>query len=281
MNAIEIVNLNKSYKDFSLKNVSFAVKKGTVMGLIGANGSGKTTILKSILSIIKYEGEILIFGEQISNEIKNELNSVFDEYFIGEYMNSIEIEKIYSSIYSNWDSNYYHELLRKFDISSKKKYKDFSKGTKVKLKIAIALSTRPKLLILDEPTSGLDPVIRSEILDIFLDYMEDEDNTILISSHITTDLEKIADYITFIDNGEVVFSEEKYELEENYGIVRVSQSDFEKIDKSFIVKLKKEKYQINVLVNDVPKFKDKYPELVMDKTNIDEIMVLYLRGEDA
>lgn len=171
MKAIEIKNLNKKYKDFELKDINFDVEKGTVMGLIGANGSGKTTILKSILSIIKYDGDIRILGEEISREIKDKVSSVFEEYFIGEYLSSKEVEKIYSDIYSKWDSNYFHELLEKLDIPKNKKYKDFSKGMKIKLKIAIALSSRPKLLILDEPTSGLDPVIRSEILDIFLEYM--------------------------------------------------------------------------------------------------------------
>ncbi len=281
MKAIEIKNLNKKYKDFELKDINFDVEKGTVMGLIGANGSGKTTILKSILSIIKYDGDIRILGEEISREIKDKVSSVFEEYFIGEYLSSKEVEKIYSDIYSKWDSNYFHELLEKLDIPKNKKYKDFSKGMKIKLKIAIALSSRPKLLILDEPTSGLDPVIRSEILDIFLEYMEDEDNSILISSHITTDLEKIADYITFIDDGQVIFSKEKYDLEENYGIVRVSEEDFEKIDKSLIKKFKKEKYQINVLVDDVEKFRKNYPNFVVDRSTIDEIMVLYLRGDKA
>lgn len=281
MKAIEIKNLNKKYKDFELKDINFDVEKGTVMGLIGANGSGKTTILKSILSIIKYDGDIRILGEEISREIKDKVSSVFEEYFIGEYLSSKEVEKIYSDIYSKWDSNYFHELLEKLDIPKNKKYKDFSKGMKIKLKIAIALSSRPKLLILDEPTSGLDPVIRSEILDIFLEYMEGEDNSILISSHITTDLEKIADYITFIDDGQVIFSKEKYDLEENYGIVRVSEEDFEKIDKSLIKKFKKEKYQINVLVDDVEKFRKNYPNFVVDRSTIDEIMVLYLRGDKA
>lgn len=281
MKAIEIKNLNKSYDDFELKDVSFDVERGTVMGLIGANGSGKTTILKSILSIIKYDGDIKILGEEISKDIKDEINSVFEEYFIGEYLNAKEVDKIYSDIYSKWDSNYFYELLDKFEIAKDKKYKDFSKGMKIKLKIAIALSSHPKLLILDEPTSGLDPVIRSEILDIFLEYMEDENNTILISSHITTDLEKIADYITFIDDGEVLFTEEKYDLEENYGIVRVSEEDFKKIDKRFIKKFKKEKYQINVLVDNVHEFEKTYPSFVVDRSTIDEIMVLYLRGEDA
>lgn len=281
MKAIEIKNLNKKYKDFELKDINFDVEKGTVMGLIGANGSGKTTILKSILSIIKYDGDIRILGEEISREIKDKVSSVFEEYFIGEYLSSKEVEKIYSDIYSKWDSNYFHELLEKLDIPKNKKYKDFSKGMKIKLKIAIALSSRPKLLILDEPTSGLDPVIRSEILDILLEYMEDEDNSILISSHITTDLEKIADYITFIDDGQVIFSKEKYDLEENYGIVRVSEEDFEKIDKSLIKKFKKEKYQINVLVDDVEKFRKNYPNFVVDRSTIDEIMVLYLRGDKA
>ena len=281
MKAIEIKNLNKKYKDFELKDINFDVEKGTVMGLIGANGSGKTTILKSILSIIKYDGDIRILGEEISREIKDKVSSVFEEYFIGEYLSSKEVEKIYSDIYSKWDSNYFHELLEKLDIPKNKKYKDFSKGMKIKLKIAIALSSRPKFLILDEPTSGLDPVIRSEILDIFLEYMEDEDNSILISSHITTDLEKIADYITFIDDGQVIFSKEKYDLEENYGIVRVSEEDFEKIDKSLIKKFKKEKYQINVLVDDVEKFRKNYPNFVVDRSTIDEIMVLYLRGDKA
>ncbi|MGI5949215.1 ABC transporter ATP-binding protein [Peptoniphilus sp.] len=281
MKAIEIKNLNKIYDDFELKDVSFDVYQGTVMGLIGANGSGKTTILKSILSIIKYDGDIRILGEEISKDIKDEINSVFEEYFIGEYLNAKEVDKIYSEIYSKWDSNYFYELLDKFDIATDKKYKDFSKGMKIKLKIAIALSSRPKLLILDEPTSGLDPVIRSEILDIFLEYMEDENNTILISSHITTDLEKIADYITFINDGEVIFTEEKYDLEENYGIVRVSEEDFKKIDKRFIKKFKKEKYQINVLVDNLHEFEKTYPSFVVDRSTIDEIMVLYLRGEEA
>lgn len=281
MKAIEIKNLNKRYDDFELKDVSFDVYQGTVMGLIGANGSGKTTILKSILSIIKYDGDIRILGEEISKDIKDEINSVFEEYFIGEYLNAKEVDKIYSEIYSKWDSNYFYELLDKFDIATDKKYKDFSKGMKIKLKIAIALSSRPKLLILDEPTSGLDPVIRSEILDIFLEYMEDENNTILISSHITTDLEKIADYITFINDGEVIFTEEKYDLEENYGIVRVSEEDFNKIDKRFIKKFKKEKYQINVLVDNLHEFEKTYPSFVVDRSTIDEIMVLYLRGEEA
>lgn len=281
MKAIEVKNLNKKYKDFELKDINFDVEKGTVMGLIGANGSGKTTILKSILSIIKYDGEIRILGEEISMDIKDKISSVFEEYFIGEYMNAKEVEKIYSDIYSKWDSKYYHELLEKLDIPKSKQYKDFSKGMKIKLKIAIALSSRPKLLILDEPTSGLDPVIRSEILDIFLEYMEDEDNSILISSHITTDLEKIADYITFIDDGKVIFTKEKYDLEENYGIVRVSEEDFEKIDTSLIKKFKKEKYQINVLVDNVEKFREIYPNFVVDRSTIDEIMVLYLRGEEV
>ena len=279
MKAVEVKNLNKKYDNFSLKDISFDVEKGSIMGLIGENGAGKTTILKCILSIAKYNGEILIFGEKINIETKQKINAVLDDVFLSEYLDPYEIDKILSGIYENWDSKYYFELLEKFKINNKKSMKDFSKGMKVKLKIATALSSKPKLLILDEPTAGLDPVVRDEILDILLEFVEDEENTILVSSHITTDLEKIADYITFIEDGKLIFSKDKYELLENYGVLRCSEEDFKNIEKSFVERYKVNKYNTEALIINVNEFKMKYPNLVVDKLELDEMMVFFAKGE--
>lgn len=279
MKAIEIKNLNKDYKDFKLKDISFNVEEGSIMGLIGENGAGKTTIIKSILSISKYRGEILVFGENLNVENKQYINAVLDDVFLSEYLNAKEIDKILSGIYKNWDSKYYFELLEKFEIKPNQMMKDFSKGMKVKLKIATALSSKPRLLILDEPTAGLDPVVRDEILEILLEFVEDEKNSILISSHITTDLEKIADYITYIEDGEVLFSKDKYELIENFGILRCTKEDFNLIDSSYIERYKVNKYNTEALIKDIEKFKNSYPNLVVDKLELDEMMVFYAKGE--
>lgn len=279
MKAIEIKNLNKDYKDFKLKDISFNVEEGSIMGLIGENGAGKTTIIKSILSISKYTGEILVFGENLNVENKQYINAVLDDVFLSEYLNAKEIDKILSGIYKNWDSKYYFELLEKFEIKPNQMMKDFSKGMKVKLKIATALSSKPRLLILDEPTAGLDPVVRDEILEILLEFVEDEKNSILISSHITTDLEKIADYITYIEDGEVLFSKDKYELIENFGILRCTKEDFNLIDSSYIERYKVNKYNTEALIKDIEKFKNSYQNLVVDKLELDEMMVFYAKGE--
>ncbi|SHH65378.1 ABC-2 type transport system ATP-binding protein [Anaerosphaera aminiphila DSM 21120] len=278
MNAIEIKNLCKSYGDFSLDNVSFNVEQGSIMGLIGENGSGKTTIIKSILSIIKHDGEISVLGGEIDEDIKQKIGVVFDDAFISNYLTVKEVGKVLSGIYKNWDMEYYNYLLGEFKLPEDKMIKNFSKGMVVKIKIACALSSRPKLLILDEPTSGLDPVIRDEILDIFYDFIEDEEHTILISSHITSDLEKIADYITFIDNGKVLLSKGKDELIEDYGVLKCSEEDLKTVDKAYIERVRREKYSVEALINNKDKFKSNYPNLIVDRVNIDEIMVFYIKG---
>lgn len=279
MKSVEIKNLCKKYDDFELKDISFSIEAGTIMGLIGENGAGKTTIIKSILSIIKYEGEILVFGDKLNVENKQYINAVLDDIFLSEYLNAKEIDSILSGIYKNWDSSYFFELVEKFDLSKTKNMKEFSKGMKVKLKIATALASKPRLLILDEPTSGLDPVVRDEILDILLEFVEDEKNSVLISSHITTDLEKIADYITYIEKGKLIFSKDKYELLENYGVLRCSEEDFKNIEKSFIERYKVNKYNTEALINNIDEFKIKYPKMVVDKLELDEMMVFYAKGE--
>lgn len=280
MKAIEIKNLSKKYKDFEIKDLSFDHIEGSVMGLIGANGAGKTTILKSILDIVNHGGEIKIFGQDPDENIKDRIGFLLEDIFISNNINIKQTDNIYKNIYSKWDSEYFYYLTKKFNLPDKKPNDKFSKGMKMKYKIAIALSSRPDLLILDEPTSGLDPVIRDDILDILLEFMEDEKHSILFSSHITEDLEKIADYITYINDGKLVFSKEKYDLLENYAILKCTEEDLEKIDKENILKVKKSEYSIECLVDNKLEMKKKYPDLILDKAHISEIMVLYERGKD-
>lgn len=282
-NILEINNLSKKYDNFELKNVNIELPKGMIMGFIGENGAGKTTTIKSILNIINRDsGEIKIFGlDNIGNEvkIKEDIGVVLDDSFLSEYLNPTDINKIMKNIYKNWDEKLYFKYIEDFKLPKDKISKEYSSGMKMKLKIAVALSHHPKLLILDEPTSGLDPVARSEILDIFQDFIQDENKGIFVSSHITSDLEHIADYITFINDGEIIFTKTRDELLENYGIVKCTEEDFKKIDKKDYIKYKKNRYEYDVLIENKYEFKKNYDISVIDKTSLEDIMLIYIKGE--
>lgn len=282
-NILEIKELSKKYDDFALKNIHIELPKGMIMGLIGENGAGKTTTIKAILNLIHRDsGEIKVFGldnQEKEKKIKEEIGVVLDDSFLSEYLNATDMNKIMKNIYSNWDEKLYFKYITEFKLPENKRIKEYSSGMKMKLKIAVALSHHPKLLILDEPTSGLDPVARSEILDIFQDFIQDEEHGIFVSSHITSDLEHIADYITFIHNGEVVFTKTRDELLENYGIVKCTKEEFEKINKDDFVKCKKNRYECDVLVEDKKEFERKYELKVIDKPTIEDIMLIYSKGE--
>ena len=280
---LEVKNLCKKYDGFELKNINLTLPKGSIMGFIGENGAGKSTTIKSILNIIHFDsGEINIFSKdsKIENrEIKENIGVVLDDSFLSEYLTPKDINSIMKNIYNKWDEKLYFKYLEEFKLPINKKSKEFSSGMKMKLKIATALSHKPKLLILDEPTSGLDPVARNEILDIFQDFVQDEENSILVSSHITSDLERITDYITFINNGEIAFTKTRDEVRDGYGIVRCSNEDFEKISKEDFIKYKKNRYDVELLVTDKLEFEKKYAPMVVDKPTLEEIMLIYIKGD--
>ena len=244
---------------------------------------GKTTTIKSILNIINSDGEVKIFGKDIKKsekEIKEEIGVVLDDSFLSEYLTAKNVNSVMKDIYGNWSEEKFKGYLKTFNLPDNKMMKDFSSGMKMKLKIATAMAHSPKLLILDEPTSGLDPVVRNEILDIFRGYIEKKKKrAILISTHITSDLEHIADYIILIDNGSIVFCKETGEILENYGIVKTSKLEFEKFYRSEYISYKKGKYQYEVLVANKEKFRNKYKNCVIDKPSIEDIMLFYLKGD--
>lgn len=279
-NAIEIRSLSKSYKGFELKDISFDLPKGTIMGLIGENGAGKTTIIKTLLDIsFKDRGDIKIFGKDMDKSTREDIGVVLDDGFFSDYLKANTLPSIMKNIYKNWDTEKYFYYLKRLNIPEDKIIKQLSRGNKMKLGIALALSHNPKLLILDEPTSGLDPIVREEILDIFQEFIQDEENSVLVSSHITSDLEKIADYITFIQSGELVFSKEKDLLLYDYGIYKTSIDDLDIIDKDFIEKYRKHNYGVDILVKNVDKFKIKYENISIEKPSIEDIMLFFAKGE--
>ncbi len=281
-NILEVKNLSKKYKGFELKNISFELPKGMIMGFIGENGAGKTTTIKAILDIAKnYKGEIKIFGldnRKNDKQIKEDIGVVLDDMFFPEILIPNDINSIMKDIYKNWDSNLYFKYLTNFDLPKNKQIKTFSKGMRKKLEIATALSHHPKLLILDEPTSGLDPIARNEVIDIFQDFIQNEECSILLSSHITTDLEHIADYITFINNGEILLSKTRDELLENYCLVKCTESEFKKMDKNDFIKYRKTKYEYEVLVENKKAFNKKYDIRTIDKITLEDLMVLMIKG---
>ena len=282
-NVIEIKDLSKTYDKFKLDNINLNIPKGIIVGLIGENGAGKTTLIKSILNLINIDsGNIKIFDKNIKESdaiIKEDIGIVLDNMFFPEILNAKDINLIMKDIYKNWDSDLYFNYLEKFDIPLSKKIKDLSKGMRKKLEIITALVHKPKILILDEPTSGLDPVVRDEILDMFLEFIQDENNTILLSSHITSDLEHIADRIVFIDHGKLIMDEDKDEILDNYGILKCKKDVFKNISKEDIISYKKGKYEYQVLVSNRSKIKRKYKDYVIDKITLDELMVLIVKGE--
>ena len=282
-NILEVKNLSKKYDGFELKNVNIELPKGMIMGFIGENGAGKTTTIKAILNIINSDsGEIKIFGldnKENERKIKEDIGVVLDDSFLSEYLNPSDINKIMKNIYKNWDEKLYFKYIEDFKLPKEKISKEYSSGMKMKLKIAVALAHHPKLLILDEPTSGLDPVARNEILDIFQEFIQDENKGIFVSSHITSDLEHIADYITFINNGEIIFTKTRDDLLENYGIVKCSEEQFKKINKKDYIKYKKNRYEYDVLIENKYEFKKNYENSVIDKPTIEDIMLIYIKGE--
>lgn len=283
-NAIEINGLTKKYDGFTLDNVSFSVPKGSIMGFIGQNGAGKTTTIKAILNIIsKDSGAVKIFGlDNVQNEfeIKENIAVVFDELPMHDTLSIKNINIIMRDIFRNWDESVFFGYVEHFGLPIKKKIGQFSKGMKMKLQIAVALSHNAKLLVMDEATTGLDPVVRSEILDIFLEYLQDENNSILMSSHITSDLEKIADSVTFIDKGKILLTGYKDDILESHGLIKCTREDYASIDKSDFISARINDFGVSVMVDDVKKAQKKYPSLMIEKTNLEEIMLYYVnRGK--
>lgn len=282
---LQVENLTKQYPDFKLDHVSFSVPKGTIMGLIGENGAGKSTTINAILDLIqKDEGVVKFWNQELScdpKNIKENIGVVFDGINFYETLTPAKIGKISAAAYRQWDESVYNNYLKKLQLPPHKEIKTFSKGMKMKLGIAVALSHKSKLLILDEATSGLDPVMRDDMLDLFLDFVQNENHSILMSSHISTDLEKVADYITFIHKGKVLFCKQKDELRYQYGIIRCGAVQFDAIDKSEVLAYRKRDYQWDVLVADKEKARRKYTESVVDDASIDDILLLYVKGEQV
>lgn len=280
---LEVKSLTKDYGDFVLDKLSFSIPRGVIMGLIGENGAGKSTTINCILNVITMtDGEIVVFGkDNIAEEviIKDKIGIVFDENHFPDVLTPIELGECMAGIYSNWQNREYQNYLTKFELPVKKEIKDFSRGMKVKLAFAVALSHKAELLILDEATSGLDPIIRDDILDILIDFVQDENHSVLFSTHITSDLEKVADYITFIHKGKLIFSCPKDELMDNYGIVICGAAVFDSMDKSEIVAYRKQDFQYRVLVRDRRKAEKSYPKAIVEPASIDDIMLLYVKGE--
>ena len=283
-NVIEIKKLKKKYdNNFELGEINLEIPSGYIIGLIGENGAGKTTLIKSILNIInKDSGEIKIFNKdnkKYESFIKEDIGVVLDEMFFPEILTSNDINTIMKDTFKEWDKELFYKYLKDFKLPENKKIKDLSKGMRKKLEIATALSHKPKLLILDEPTSGLDPVVRDDILDVFIDFIKDEEHTILLSTHITSDLEHIADKIIFIDNGKIILNENKDDLLDNYGVLKCDKDSFENISKEDIISYKKNKYNYEVLIKDKNKMKKKYKNSVIDKITLEELMILVIKGE--
>lgn len=283
MNALEIKNISKTYKDFKLDDISFVLPCGHIMGLIGENGAGKSTIINCILDIIeKDSGSISVLGQKNDKNnvsLKENIGVVLDASDVYDNYTVKQVENIMKDVYKQWNHEVYDYYIQKFALPLNKMIKDFSRGMKMKMAITIALSHQPKLLILDEATSGLDPIMRDEILDVFMEFVQDENHAILLSSHISSDLEKIADYITFIHEGKLILSTSKDELIYEYGLMKCRNDEFDKIEKEDIIRYRIKTYEVEILVKDREKMAKKYPNCIVDPTKLDDIMMLYVKGE--
>lgn len=280
--ALVLKDVSKIYPKFTLQPMNLTLPAGRVLGLIGENGAGKTTLINLLLhELSTTSGTISIFGKDLfvhEKQIKKELGVVFDACHFIEIFTVRDIEKMFERVYETWDHALFQSYINRFSLPTDQKIKEFSKGMKVKLNFACALAHHPSFLILDEATSGLDPIMRDEILDLLSDFMIDESHTILMSSHITSDLEKIADDIAFIHEGSLLFHKPKEELLDQYGILHCGQSLFESLDAEDVIAWQKEEYAYHVLIKDRSAFLNAFPDACMDVPTIDEIMIFMVKG---
>lgn len=279
-NAIEVKELTKKYDGFTLDKVSFNVPRGSIMGFIGQNGAGKTTTINSILGIIGYDGgEINLLGLDAKKDmqtIRGDISAVFDELPLPEELNADNINFIMRDIFERWSEETFFAYLERFNLPRKKPVGKFSKGMKMKMQIAIALSHEAKLLIMDEATTGLDPVVRNEILDIFLEYLQDDSRSILMSSHITSDLEKIADCVTFIDGGKILLTGYKDDILMSHGVLKCTKEQYKTIDREDIVSARLNDFGASAMAADIEAARRKYPDIMTEPTTLEEIMLFYV-----
>lgn len=280
MNALEIRDLTKHYDGFTLDRLNLALPGGCILGLIGENGAGKSTTIKLILDMIRRDGgSVTILGRDNQDHLeltREDVGVVLDEVGVSECLTPRQVGKIMGSIYRNWDGETYSGYLKTLDLPENKRFKDFSRGMKMKLGIAVALSHRAKLLILDEPTGGLDPVARDEVTDIFSEFTRDENHSILISSHIVSDLEKLCDYIAFLHEGKLLLCEEKDRLREQYGILRCSAAELRSIDPAAVIGKKETPYGVEAIVQ-----RDAAPRgAALGPVDIEQLFVFMARGRD-
>lgn len=282
-NILEIKNLTKKYKDFALNDLSFKLEKGYIMGFIGPNGAGKSTTIKLIMNLVKRDaGEIQIFGlDNLKDEkdVKQRIGFVYDENYFYEELNLTEMKNIIAPFYKTWNDKTFDKYISDFNLSKKKKIKELSKGMKMKYSLAIALSHGAELIIMDEPTSGLDPVFRSEILDILCSIIQDENKSIIFSTHITTDLEKIADYITFLNNGNLVFSDTKDNIIENFSLVKGEKLLLDSDTKKEFVGIRENSFGFEALARNTDKIKKMFKgNALIEKATLEDIMLYTVKG---
>lgn len=282
-NVITLKGVSKDYGDFKLDNVSFSVPEGSVCGFIGQNGAGKTTTIRIILDAINRDGgEVYVFGKSMDKDsaaVREEIGVVFDEMGFHDFLSAAQINTIMKNIYKNWNQEKYFKYLKRFSLPAKKACGSFSRGMRMKLQIATALSHEAKLLIMDEPTSGLDPIVRNEMLQIFREFVVEEDHTILLSSHITGDLEKLADEVVFIDGGKIILQGNKDELLEKHGILRCKKDEVKNINRDLIVSAEISSLGAEVLVNDRKAAEKMYPQMIVEPAGLEEIMIHYVNRE--
>lgn len=286
---LELNNVTKNYDGFKLDNVSFSVPKGCICGFIGQNGAGKTTTIQLILDIIKKDsGYIKVLdGDMGKNAaaLKNRIGVVYDEMCFHDFLSPKQINSVMKNIYTNWDEKLFFEYMDKFGLPKKKRCGAFSRGMRMKLQIAVAMSHGAELLIMDEPTSGLDPIVRNEILQIFQEFVVEENHTILLSSHITGDLERLADMVIFIDKGKIVLQGDKNEILEKHGLVKCRKEDLEKLDQRDIVSARKSAFCTEVMVKDREAFRKKYSNIcenaAVEQSTLEEIMIFYTGAKNC
>ncbi len=284
-NILELKGIRKSFEGFQLGPIDLAIPGGSILGLIGENGAGKTTTMRLILNLLKPDaGSVSIFGlDHIKDEtrVKEDIGIVFDECLFPPILDQIAMGRIMAGSYKSWDGSLYDHYLKVFGLNDnpKRLIRDYSRGMKVKLSLAAALAHRPRLLILDEATAGLDPVVRDEILEEFLNFISDEDHAILMSSHITEDLEKIADYICYIHKGQIVLQGNKDEILENYGRAAFPKAELQSIDPSDIITIRQSSFGCEALVSDRHGFAAKYPGFMVEKAGLEDIMLFTGKGE--